>query len=113
MKALELSLKYLDIFTSGRDWEGLRPSLSEDFIFEGPFQRSDSADAYIQAPKADPPKDCTYTIMRTFEDESGACIVYQFSKPGVSAPMAQLFQAREGKITNIRLIFDGSAFDHS
>ncbi len=112
MKALELALRYLDLFLSWRDLDRLRPLLSDDLIFEGPFHQSDSAVAYIQTLQADPPNDCTYTITRTFEDDSGACIVYQFSKPGVSVPMAQLFETRAGKITKIRLIFDGRAFSN-
>ena len=41
---------------------------------------------------------------------SSACLIYQFSKPGVSTSMPQTFDTKDGKISSILLIFDTGAF---
>lgn len=113
MGPLDLALSYLEIFFSGRDLERLRNLFAHDLRFEGPFHQSDSAEAYIQTLQADPPKNCAYQIIETFEQESRACVVYQFSKPGISVVMSQQFETHEEKITHIRLIFDTAPFRSS
>ncbi len=52
-------------------------------------------------------------MIRSFEDKSGACLVYEFAKPGVCTPMTQLFEVRDGKISHILLVFDTGAFTQS
>ncbi len=110
MKPLQLALKYMEVFYSGGDMQALRPLLAEDFSFSGPFYTFESAEAYIDSLKADPPKEFEYEIIRSWEDDSSACLIYQFSKPGVSTPMAQMFQVKEGRISKILLVFDTGAF---
>lgn len=110
MEPLDLALKYMEIFFSGRDIGELRPLLSKDFSFQGPFYTFTTAEDYITSLSADPPKDFEYEIIQTFENESHACLVFQFSKPGVSTPMAQLFRISEGKICRILLVFDTGVF---
>ncbi len=110
MRPLELAQQYMDIFFSGRDVEALRSLFADDFTFSGPFYEFDSAEDYIHSLQSDPPKDCHYTMIRSFEDEFGACLVYEFSKPGVCTPMTQVFEVRDGKISNILLVFDTDAF---
>lgn len=110
MKPLELALTYMDIFFSGTNLDALHYILDEDCIFEGPFFQSRSAKEYITALKADPSKNCSYTLIKSLEHESTACLFYQFEKPGVSTPMAQLFEMRNNKIYKIILIFNTAAF---
>lgn len=113
MRPLDLAMKYMEIFFSGDDLDELGPLFAPEFTFRGPFFSFDSGKEYIRSLKKDPPKDFDYTIIRSFEDESSACLVYQFSKPGVSVPMAQLFECRNGKISSILLIFDTRAFSEA
>jgi len=110
MKPLDLALQYMDLFFNGDDVEALRPLLAGDFRFEGPFYTYDSADAYIAALKADPPEDFAYELMHAFENESSACLVFEFTKPGIRIPMIQLFEIKENKITKVLLIFDTGVF---
>ncbi len=111
MRPLELALKYMDIVFAGKDIDQLRDLFAEKFAFRGPFYECDTAEAYIDSLKADPPVGFRYEIIRTFETESCACLVYEFSKPGVQVPMVSMFEASNGKINKIVLIFDTAAFD--
>ncbi len=110
MRPLELARQYMDLFYAGKDLDALMDLFARDFTFSGPFYRFDSAEAYVRSLKADPPEGLSYRIIRTFESDAAACLVYQFSKPGVSVPMAQLFEISGGKISRILLIFDTGAF---
>ena len=110
MKPLELALKYMDIVFNGKNPDELNNLFADEFIFSGPFNKFDTAEDYIKSLKTDPPLGFEYKILRTFEGESSVCLVYQFSKPGVSVPMAQLFETNCGKISRIMLIFDTAAF---
>ncbi|MCG8361733.1 MAG: nuclear transport factor 2 family protein [Pseudanabaenales cyanobacterium] len=110
MGPLDLAQKYMEIFFSGRDIADLSHLFSTDFTFSGPFYEFDSAADYLNSLKSDPPKNLHYKVIRAFENESLACLVYQFSKPGINIPMAQMFEVSNGKISKILLIFDTGAF---
>lgn len=110
MKPLELAQTYMDMVFTGTDLDTLHQILDEDCTFEGPLFQSRSAEEYITALKTDPPKDCSYILIQSLEHESTACLFYQFTKPGVTTPMAHLFEARDNKIHKIILIFNTAAF---
>jgi hypothetical protein len=111
MKPLEFAQKYMDILFSESDIDELNPFLAEDLHFRGPFYQFDSANDYLDALKSDPPKAFHYHIIHSYQDRSSACLVYQFSKPGVTTPMAQMFEIENNKIKKIVLIFDTNAFN--
>ena len=100
----------MDVVFCEEDIERLTNLLADRFFFQGPFFQFDSAAAYIDSLKADPPQGFGYTIISAFEDETSACLVYRFSKPGVDTPMAQLFEIDNSKTSNILLIFDSAPF---
>ncbi len=106
MRPLELAQQYMDIFFSGKDLDALGELLSDDFTFHGPLFEFDSPKTYIDSLKTDPPKEVDYKMIRFYEDESSACLVYQFNKPGVSTTMTQVFEVIKDKIKKILLIFD-------
>ena len=110
MTPLDIALRYMEVFFAGGDIEALRPLLADDFRFEGPFYTFDSADAYIDALKADPPEDFAYTLINVYEGPSSACLIFEFSKPGIRIPMAQLFEIKDDRINKVLLIFDTGAF---
>ncbi len=110
MKPMELALKYMEIFFSGGDIDELTHLFANDFTFRGPFYEFDSAEDYIRSLKSDPPNGFAYEMINSFENDSSACLVYQFRKPGVSVPMAQLFEIKNDKISKILLVFDTGAF---
>lgn len=100
----------MKVVFSGENLEALNELLADEFTFKGPFYEFDSANAFIQSLQSDPPQDFEYEIIQSFETESCACLVYQFFKPGVSVPMAQVFETRGNKISKILLIFDAREF---
>ena len=110
MRPLELAQKYMDIVFSTGDFDQLRNILSDDLQFSGPFFNFDSADNYVNSLRNDPPENFEYEIIKSYADSSSACLVYQFSKPGVSTTMIQTFETIDGKICSILLIFDTGAF---
>jgi hypothetical protein len=110
MRPLALAQKYMDCVFSNANVEALRDLLTDEFTFKGPFYEFDSADAYIQSLQSDPPQGFEYEMIQSFETELHACLVYHFSKPGVSAPMAQIFEISNDKISKILLIFDTQSF---
>jgi hypothetical protein len=111
MKPLELAKRYMEIFFSAENLDELGKLFSKDFSFVGPFYKFESPEAYITSLKSDPPKDFNYKILKEFEDESSACLVYQFTKPGIITYMTQMFEVSGGKITKILLSYDSGAFN--
>lgn len=111
MKPLELALKYLEIFFSGENLDELKSLFADNVSFTGPIYQFSSADSYINSLKKDPPKGMKYEIIKSFEYENSACVIYQFTKENVSIPMAQLFETEDGKINKIVLIFDSKDFE--
>ena len=111
LEPLNLAIKYMEIFYDGGDFEELREYLADDLVFEGPFYFYDNANEYIDAMQADPPKGFVYELLRQYEVATSACLIYKFSKPGVSTIMVQTFQIDlKNKISRILLVFDTAQF---
>ncbi|MGN7614484.1 nuclear transport factor 2 family protein [Magnetococcales bacterium HHB-1] len=108
--SLDVALKYMEIFYSGKNLEQLFDILAKNLKFEGPFHQFESAQEYVEALVANPPEHCTYHLERVFEDEEWVNLLYTFSKPGISTPMSQLFHIQAGRIVRIVLIFDTAQF---
>ena len=101
----------MDIFFSGTDVSVLRHVLAPDLSFIGPFYTFHSAEDYIASLQADPPVGSGYELLGSFESESAACLMYRFTKPGISTTMAQLFEVGDGRIRKILLVFDTAPFE--
>ncbi|MEE9230590.1 MAG: hypothetical protein V3U86_07785 [Acidobacteriota bacterium] len=84
---------------------------AEDFSFRGPLYEFDSAEDYINSLKSNPPHGFADEIIGSFENSSSACLIYRFTKPGVSTLMAQLFEVSDDKICKIWLVFDTGALN--
>ena len=110
MSPENLAKKYMEILFSGAGQEGLLPLFGDPFLFEGPFFTFNTAEAYVRSLMADPPTGFSYKLLKSWGDDSSACLIYQFSKPGISTPMAQWFEVKNGKITKILLVFDSKSF---
>jgi hypothetical protein len=101
----------MDIVFSTGDFDQLRHILADNLQFRGPFYSFDTAGDYIKSMQADPPKNFKYQELKSYEDSSSACLVYKFSKPGVSTIMTQIFDIDNNKIKRTHLIFDTGAFE--
>ena len=91
MTPLELAQYYLDCYYKTGDFKAIRNILADDLQFNGPFQHFESAASYVNALANNPPKNVAYKMIKSYCDETSACLVYQFLKPGVSTPMNQTF----------------------
>lgn len=111
MSPLDVALRYMEIFFSGRNLERLHEILGDPFEFTGPLYRFDSARAYVESLQADPPEGFAYRLLQTFADGGRVNLIYQFSKPGVETVMSQFFQIRDGRIARTLLIFDTGPFN--
>ncbi|WP_455197484.1 hypothetical protein [Kaarinaea lacus] len=110
MSALGLALRYMEIFYSGKELDRLEEILHDSLQFRGPLYQFDSARQYIASLKDDPPTDCSYRILHTFEKDDTVNLIYDFSKPGITTTMSQLFKVVDNKIAYIKLIFDSEVF---
>ncbi len=110
MRALELAQNYMEIIFGGGDLDRLNDLLSDDLSFEGPFYRFDTAAEYVDSLKTEPPQGFNYEMIQAFENGKSACLIYQFSKPGISIPMVQMFEVRDDRISRILLVFDTEPF---
>lgn len=110
MTPLELASKYMEIFYSGKSLDALQPLLSKNMMFKGPLFEFDTAEAYIASLKSSPPENFEYEIIDSYQKDNSVCLVYSFTKPGVTTLMSQSFKIRDNKISEILLIFDTGAF---
>ena len=111
MPSRDAVLRYLDIFYNAGPLDDLLPLFDpHDFQFSGPFARYDSARAYVDALKADPPQDCAYTLISLLENANKIGVVYEFARGDLRLPMAQLFTFRGATINRILLLFDSAKF---
>ena len=100
----------MEVFYGEEPIESLDGLFSEEFSFKGPFHEFNTSAEYIESLKLDPPVGLEYRIIEAYENEKSACLVYQFSKPGLSTIMSQIFEVSNGKISKIILVFDTGAF---
>jgi len=105
-----LATRYMEIFYGEEPIENLTEILSENLSFKGPLYEFSSSEEYIESLKSEPPVGLKYEMIEAYEKENSACLVYQFSKPGISTIMSQLFEITNGKISKIILVFDTGAF---
>lgn len=112
MKSIDLAMKYMEIVYETGDFKKLRNFLADDLIFEGPFNSYNNVDDSISDMQLNPPEKFTYKILNQYSDRSSACLIYKFSKPGITTTMAQTFEVNsKNKIKNILLVFDTQPFN--
>jgi hypothetical protein len=110
MGPLDLARKYMAILFEQGDLSELDQVLANTLYFSGPFYEFHTANAYIEALKSGPPRDFQYEMIAAYENDTTACLMYQFQKPGVSVPMAQYFEVKDDRISRILLVFDSAPF---
>jgi hypothetical protein len=110
MNPIQLANEYMEIFFSGKDLNRLEKILHKECKFTGPFYQFRTSREYIDQLKKDPPNDFNYEIIKSYQDENSACLIYKFIKPLINTFMAQIFEVSENRITSIKLIFDTRIF---
>jgi len=110
MRPLELAYQYMDIVFENGKISDLQDIFTNNLKFNGPLFQFNNAVDYITSLENDPPEDFEYEIIQSFENESSACLIYKFSKPGISTIITQIFEIADDKISEIILVFDTKAF---
>jgi len=110
MDAKELASRYMQIVFENGDLDELYLIFHPALQFEGPLFKFASAEEYFKALKNSPPDHFGYEMIHAFEHDTTACLIYRFTKSGVTTTMAQTFEVDHDRITHIQLIFDASAF---
>jgi len=110
MNNLETAKQYMEIFYSGKNLNRLRNLFCDKLYFEGPFFQFTSANDYINSLEVSPPVNFKYKILHCYEDKNSVCLIYSFTKADISTNMMQRFVFKNGKISEILLIFDTSDF---
>ena len=105
----EVALEYLRCFCSG-DVDGLEQLLAADLNFRGTFHEYFSSADYLADLRSAPLETCGYRIINVTEDVGSVAIFYDYEKPDKVMTIAQLFKVREGKISEVLLVFDGRGF---
>lgn len=107
MNHREIAEKFIACFCAG-DIDGLATLLADDLRFTGPFFRFDSSNAYLDSLRNDPPEPGSYRLLSVTEDSDAVSVFYEYDKNGRPMTIAQLFGFRNGRISDILLVFDGS-----
>lgn len=103
---------YFDAWTSG-DFETARSLVHDDLDFRGPFESFDHADDFFESlrrvgggllERAEKQK--------VFADDHDVCVIYDFvaKQPVGSSPTVEWYRVRNGKIAEIRIVFDTRPF---
>jgi SnoaL-like domain len=100
---------YYDAWTSG-DLDGARSRLADDLDFEGSIDRFTSAEAFVSALGGFAGMLEEAHMLREFYDASGAALLYDCvtRSPAGTIRTAEFFQVEDGKIRQIRLVFDAT-----
>lgn len=105
-RPIKLGQEFMEILYETHQFDELSEILTKDFQFEGPLLSFNTAEEYINLLRMHPPIGSSYELIRTYEDESSACFLFTFSRPGISTLMAQYFEFTDDKISKISSIFD-------
>ena len=99
--------EYFRAFHSG-DANAARQLLADDLQLEGPFEKFDNADDYLQAVAKLGPIVKDVDMKKMWADDNDACVIYDMitDTPIGTAPIVEWHSVRGGKIAEIRVYFD-------
>ena len=96
---------------TGKDFNRARALLHDDLSFKGPIDTFDDADAYLRALQGLSQIVTGATKRKVFVDGDDVCVIYDLNTaPVPSAPTAEWYQVRDGRIAAIRVFFDARPF---
>jgi ketosteroid isomerase-like protein len=103
--------RFFEAWTTG-DFDTARSLLHDDVSFAGPLDRFDSADAYIAALSGLSPMVRAVEERKVFVDGDDVCVIYDLvtNSPAGTAPTAEWYHVRAGRISSVRVFFDARPF---
>ena len=102
---------FFDAWTSGR-FDEARALLHDDVDFRGPIDTFDSAEPYVQALQGLSQIVKAAEKRKVFVDGDDVCVIYDLvtDSPAGTAPVAEWYRVRDGKIAAVRVFFDARPF---
>jgi ketosteroid isomerase-like protein len=109
MEARELVETYHKAWTTG-DMAQARRCLADDLDFRGSIEAFGKADDFVASLRQFQGMLRGVTLMRSYFDKTGAALLYDCdtATPAGVIRTAEFFTVRNGKIAEIRLVFDAT-----
>jgi ketosteroid isomerase-like protein len=96
---------------TGKDFERARALLHDDLSFRGPIDSFDDADAYMRAIEGLSQIVTGADKRKVFVEGNDVCVIYDLrTAPVPSAPTAEWYRIRDGRIASIEVFFDARPF---
>jgi len=96
---------------TGKDFNRARMLLHDDLSFQGPIDTFDDADAYMRAIQGLSQIVTGAEKRKVFVDGDAVCVIYDLkTAPVPSAPTAEWYRVRDGRIASIQVFFDARPF---
>ena len=109
MNNRETTLEFVRAFCAG-DVAALALLLAEDLRFSGPFYQFSSAEEYLKVLRDGQVEPSGYKLISVTEGDDSVSVYYDYEKSDGTITIAQLCIFREGRISEILVVFDGRGF---
>jgi hypothetical protein len=110
MSAANVIRRYHEAWTQ-RDMGTARSCLADDLHFQGPIDTFSSADEFIATLTGFAQMLTRVDLLQEFYTDDAAALLYDCvtNSPAGTIRTAEFFGLRDGKVANIRLVFDATA----
>jgi hypothetical protein len=110
MSAANVIRRYHEAWTQ-RDMGTARSCLADDLHFQGPIDTFSSADEFIATLAGFAQMLTRVDLLQEFYTDDAAALLYDCvtNSPAGTIRTAEFFGLRDGKVANIRLVFDATA----
>lgn len=109
--ALDTALAYHRAWT-GHDFDLAMTYIADDFVCEAPSGRIEGAEAFRDFMEPFSQIATSATMLAAFGDDKTALLMYDtVTIPVASAPGAEWLTVVDGRITQMRIVFDRAPFD--
>lgn len=113
---LEIVNQFYEVSLNQKDADGIRPFLSEDFVFIGPMAETTGADQFIELNRQFLPAHVATHMQQQFVRNDEVCSVYELELRGpkgdlFTAPMADWVKIKDGKMVEQRIYYDPREFE--
>jgi endo-1,4-beta-mannosidase len=94
------------------DFAAARKFLADDLSFQGPIDRFDKADNYMEAIKGLSAIIQRIDVKKMFSDGDDVCLLYDMvtNTPAGTAFIAEWYHVKNDKIAALRVVFDARPF---
>ncbi len=102
---------FFKAWTTG-DFDTARSLLHDDVSFSGPIDSFSDADSYLGALRGLSQIVQAAHQQKVFADDNDVCVIYDLvtATPAGTAPTAEWYRLRDGKISAVRVYFDARPF---